>query len=102
MAFVSQKSNSIPRSAIREMFALQTGMDDVISFALGEPDFTAPRHIIDATIRSFDRGETHYVPNNEMCIRDRLQPGIFRQYDVGYDRSAGRRGNVGGRVLRPI
>ena len=64
MAFVSQKSNSIPRSAIREMFALQTGMDDVISFALGEPDFTAPRHIIDATIRSFDRGETHYVPNN--------------------------------------
>ena len=63
MSFVSEKSKSTPRSVIREMFAMQTGLEDVVSFALGEPDFTAPKHVIDATIASFQRGETHYTPN---------------------------------------
>ncbi len=63
MSFVSQKSAQTPRSVIREMFAMQTGLENVISFALGEPDFTTPKPIIDATIASFLRGETHYTPN---------------------------------------
>ena len=63
MSFVSEKSKKTPRSVIREMFAMQTGLTDVVSFALGEPDFTSPKHIIDATVASFQRGETHYTPN---------------------------------------
>ena len=63
MSMVSNKSKQIPGSLIREMFAMQAGMKDVISFALGEPDFTAPQHVIDATVDSFRRGETHYTPN---------------------------------------
>ena len=59
MSFVSEKSKKTPRSVIREMFAMQTGLTDVVSFALGEPDFTSPKHIIDATVASFQRGETH-------------------------------------------
>ena len=60
MSFISNKSQKTPHSVIREMFALQTGLDNVISFALGEPDFTAPQHVIDATVASLQRGETHY------------------------------------------
>lgn len=63
MSFVSEKSKNTPRSVIREMFAMQAGMANVVSFALGEPDFTAPQHVIDATVASFQRGETHYTPN---------------------------------------
>ncbi len=63
MSFISNKSQKTPHSVIREMFALQTGLDNVISFALGEPDFTAPQHVIDATVASLQRGETHYTPN---------------------------------------
>ena len=63
MSIVSKKSKQIPGSLIREMFAMQAGMKDVISFALGEPDFTAPQHVVDATVASFRRGETHYTPN---------------------------------------
>lgn len=63
MSFISEKSQNTPRSVIREMFAMQTGLEDVVSFALGEPDFTAPKHVIDATVASFQRGETHYTPN---------------------------------------
>ena len=59
MTFVSEKSKKIPGSMIREMFAMQTGMEDVVSFALGEPDFTAPKHVVDAVIASLQRGETH-------------------------------------------
>ncbi len=36
---------------------------DIISFSLGEPDFTTPGHIIDAAKVSLDRGETHYTPS---------------------------------------
>ena len=63
MSFVSEKSKQTPRSVIREMFSMQTGLEDVVSFALGEPDFVAPEHVIEATVSSFRRGETHYTPN---------------------------------------
>jgi aspartate aminotransferase len=36
---------------------------DIISFSLGEPDFTTPVHIINAAKASLDRGETHYTPS---------------------------------------
>ena len=63
MSFVSERSKATPQSMIREIFAMQEGIDDVISFALGEPDFITPQHIIDAAVKSFQRGETHYTPN---------------------------------------
>ncbi|MFZ3167745.1 MAG: pyridoxal phosphate-dependent aminotransferase [Candidatus Methanoperedens sp.] len=37
---------------------------DIISFSLGEPDFTTPSHIIDAAKASLERGETHYTPSS--------------------------------------
>ena len=37
---------------------------DIISLALGEPDFDTPRHIKDACIDALNRGETHYAPSN--------------------------------------
>ncbi|MGB8216434.1 MAG: pyridoxal phosphate-dependent aminotransferase [Candidatus Methanoperedens sp.] len=36
---------------------------DIISFSLGEPDFTTPAHIIEAAKASLERGETHYTPS---------------------------------------
>ncbi|KAF5061003.1 Aspartate aminotransferase [anaerobic digester metagenome] len=63
MSFVSEKSKKLPHSVIREMFALQGELEDVVSFALGEPDFPPPKHVVDAVMDSFQRGETHYTPN---------------------------------------
>lgn len=77
MSFISEKSKSTPRSVIREMFAMQSGLEDVISFALGEPDFTAPEHVIAATVASFQRGETHYTPNAGIPA---LRQAIARSY----------------------
>lgn len=85
MSFVSKKSELIPRSAIREMFAMQTGMTDVISFALGEPDFGTPEHIVEATIESFKRGETHYVPNSGIMPLRKAVAGSYQKRGLDYD-----------------
>jgi aspartate aminotransferase len=34
-----------------------------ISFALGEPDFDTPKHIVDAAIDALNQGFTHYTPS---------------------------------------
>lgn len=79
MSFISEKSQNTPRSVIREMFAMQTGLEDVVSFALGEPDFTAPKHVIDAVTASFQRGETHYTPNAGIPA---LREAVARSYQA--------------------
>ncbi|MEM2338788.1 MAG: pyridoxal phosphate-dependent aminotransferase [Nitrososphaerales archaeon] len=35
----------------------------VISFAIGEPDFPTPKHIVDAAIEALNSGFTHYTPS---------------------------------------
>lgn len=37
---------------------------DVISFALGEPDFDTPRHIVEAAFEALNAGYTHYTPTD--------------------------------------
>lgn len=85
MGIVSEKTKNIPKSMIREMFAMQAGLDDVVSFTLGEPDFDTPQHIIDAVIASLKRGETHYVANMGIPA---LRKEIAKSYQSrGYDYS---------------
>ena len=87
MGFLSNKTKQIPGSMIREMFAMQTGMKDVVSFALGEPDFTAPRHVIAAAVASLRRGETHYTPNAGIPA---LREAVAKSYRArGLDYKAG-------------
>jgi aminotransferase len=59
----SKISQEIPPSGIREVFNRVAESKDVISFALGEPDFATPKPIIDAAYESLLNGETHYTPN---------------------------------------
>ncbi len=35
----------------------------ILSFTLGEPDFTTPNHIIEAAKAALDKGDTHYTPS---------------------------------------
>lgn len=87
MSIVSKKSKQIPGSLIREMFAMQAGMKDVISFALGEPDFTAPQHVVDATVASFRRGETHYTPNTGIPALRKAVAATYQARGLDYQPS---------------
>ncbi len=65
---VSQRLNAVPPSGtvaisnlVSEMKA--SGINDIISFSLGEPDFATPGNIVDAAVDSLHRGFTHYTPS---------------------------------------
>ena len=65
---VSKRLMEVPPSGtvaisnlVSEMKA--SGINDIISFSLGEPDFTTPGNIIDAAVESLHEGFTHYTPS---------------------------------------
>ena len=65
---VSKRLQEVPPSgtvAISNMVAEMkaSGIKDIISLSLGEPDFTTPGNIIDAAVDSLHKGFTHYTPS---------------------------------------
>jgi len=61
--FLSQRVADLKPSGIRKFFDIAATMKDVISLGIGEPDFTTPKPILKAGIRSLEMGETHYTSN---------------------------------------
>lgn len=82
-AAVSRLAREIQGSEIRVMVEKAAGMDHVISFAIGEPDFDTPSHIVEAAVEKLRAGETHYAPNPGI---PQLRSAIAETY-VKYDGS---------------
>jgi len=57
----SKRVNLIKPSAIRRMLELSAGMENVIHLEQGEPDFTTPKHILEAAVEATKKGFTHYT-----------------------------------------
>ncbi len=64
---VSQRLQNVPASGTvaisNKVSRLKAEGQDIISFSMGEPDFTTPLNIIDACKESLDSGFTHYTPS---------------------------------------
>ena len=60
---LSKRVAGLKPSGIRKFFDIAATMKDVISLGIGEPDFTTPKPILEAGIRSLQNGETHYTSN---------------------------------------
>lgn len=63
MKKISEKMEAIPNSAIRKIFDMCIGVDDLVKFTVGEPDFNTPQRIVDAAIKAMRNGETKYTSN---------------------------------------
>ena len=73
-------------SSIRKMFNRAQGLDDVISFGLGEPGFATPAHIGKAAADAIVRGETHYTVNAGILpLREALAKKMQEKKGVAYD-----------------
>ena len=48
---------------LAEVNRLKAEGQNIISFALGEPDFDTPRNIKDAATKAINDGYTHYSPS---------------------------------------
>lgn len=73
-------------SSIRKMFNRAQGLNDVISFGLGEPGFATPAHIGAAAAKAIEQGETHYTVNAGILeLRQALAEKMKEKKQVEYD-----------------
>jgi aminotransferase len=84
--YLSKRVAGLKPSGIRKFFDIAATMDDVISLGIGEPDFTTPPPILEAGIRSLQRGETHYTSNaGKIELREAIADNLRSRYGVSYD-----------------
>jgi len=84
--YLAKRVVGLKPSGIRKFFDIAATMKDVISLGIGEPDFTTPRPILEAGIRSLEKGETHYTSNSgKLEVRQMVAENIQRLYNVTYD-----------------
>ena len=83
---LSKRVAGLKPSGIRKFFDIAATMKDVISLGIGEPDFTTPKPILEAGIRSLQNGETHYTSNwGKLELRQAISDNLMRLYKVSYD-----------------
>ena len=83
---LSKRVAGLKPSGIRKFFDIAATMKDVISLGIGEPDFTTPKPILEAGIRSLQNGETHYTSNwGKLELREAISNNLMRLYNVKYD-----------------
>ncbi|MGF1531631.1 MAG: pyridoxal phosphate-dependent aminotransferase [Puniceicoccaceae bacterium] len=85
--FISNHVADLPRSGIRDFFAIVAQMPEAISLGIGEPDFVTPWHIREAAIFALERGKTYYTDNRGLLqLRKEISTYVEREFGVGYDR----------------
>ncbi len=83
--FVAKHVATLPRSGIRDFFAVVAQMPDAISLGIGEPDFVTPWHIREAAIYALEQGKTHYTDNRGLiALRKAISPYIEKHFGLSY------------------
>lgn len=83
--WISDRAKSIEYSGIRKMVALARGKKDVISFALGEPDYDTPRNIKEAAIKALEK-YTHYTLTSGLPeLREAVAEKLDKENGIKYD-----------------
>lgn len=85
MNYISENTASIKHSKIRRMFNKALEYDDPISFTIGEPDFTAPDNVVEATIKALKEGKSKYSENaGIMPLREAISRYLEREIGLKY------------------
>ena len=80
---VSRRAQEVPWSGIRKMFKLAAKVPDAVSFAVGQPDFDTPRHIVEAGQQALDEGYTRYTPSLGMLeLREAIARKVWRDNKI--------------------
>ena len=76
----------IKSSAIRRMLELSAGMENIIHLEQGEPDFTTPRHILNAAIAAAEKGFTHYTEvDGTLELREAIAEKLEKENGIDAD-----------------
>lgn len=83
---LSQISQIVRSSGIRKIFNRAQEYENVISFALGEPDFTASEDIVEAGCSAIRNGKTKYTVNAGILeLRSAISDMLYSDYQIRYD-----------------
>ncbi|MDR3084938.1 MAG: aminotransferase class I/II-fold pyridoxal phosphate-dependent enzyme [Christensenellaceae bacterium] len=83
---ISTTVRELPPSGIRKFFDIVSEMKDALSLSVGEPDFTTPWNICEASIYSLERGQTHYSSNwGTISLRGEIARYLKTRYALEYD-----------------
>lgn len=84
--FVASHVASLPKSGIREFFAIAANMEDAISLGIGEPDFITPWHIRESAIFALEKGKTSYTDNLGLRrLRTEIAKYVEKNYNASYN-----------------
>ena len=82
---LSVVTEKVTRSPIRQMFDKAAGLTDVVSFTVGEPDFSTPDNIVEAAVRALRAGEHRYTPNAGILpLREAIGRSILASHGLSY------------------
>lgn len=83
---ISKNTQEIKPSAIRKMFNKALQYDKVISFTLGEPDFTASENVVKAGCEAIQKGFSKYSANaGIMPLRQAVSDNLKKKNNVFYN-----------------
>ena len=84
--FVAQHVATLPKSGIRDFFAIVSKMKDAVSLGIGEPDFITPFHIREAAMTALEKGRTSYTDNRgTLALREEISRYVARHYGPEYN-----------------
>lgn len=84
--FIASHVATLPKSGIREFFAIAANMKDAVSLGIGEPDFVTPWHIREAAIFALEKGKTSYTDNLGLRrLRNEISKYVEKNYGASYD-----------------
>jgi len=83
---LAERIMAVQRSPFYSIMELAAKRGDCIYLQLGEPDFTTPRHILEAAKKAMDEGHTHYGPDRGIAeLRQLVSQKIKDQYGADYN-----------------
>lgn len=87
-SYLSDLSNRIPESGLKDFFDVANTMEGAISLGVGEPDFETPSHVKDAAISAILEGKTKYTANIGMMeLRKAISTYLKERFFMSYEPS---------------
>ena len=84
--YLADTVRDLPRSGIRDFFAVVQQRPEAISLGVGEPDFVTPWHIREAAIYALEQGRTSYTDNRGLIsFRREISRYVEKNFGMGYD-----------------
>ena len=84
--YIADHVKNLPRSGIRDFFAIVSEMPQAISLGIGEPDFITPWKIREASIFALEKGKTSYTDNRGLLsLRKEISTYVTSFFGPDYD-----------------